>query len=252
MEDNMQQKYEKYMNATKVERIYTRRGDDSIYVDGTIAIDDRIVDYTLEIEDVWLEGIYNITVDEDGYSFRFRQFGNERDVNKREIYISDDEMAGYLNVSEGYNESDITSPLIAKLVDDSDYIYNAIIDRAIEYGENDRETHLLWVQFYFATYCYDDNFATYYYDNTKLEITNVKKIGTRYEGRFSVLDVNFRFVYEEDEQWYEITKLAYEDDPFEAWDDFEEYLGRARDYIWSKIHHYIADLEKENAPDENI
>lgn len=38
MEDNMQQKYEKYMNATKVERIYTRRGDDSIYVDGTIAI----------------------------------------------------------------------------------------------------------------------------------------------------------------------------------------------------------------------
>lgn len=75
-------------------------------------------------------------------------------------------MAGYLNVSEGYNESDITSPLIAKLVDDSDYIYNAIIARAIEYGENDRETHLLWVQFYFATY---------YYDNTKLEITNVKK-----------------------------------------------------------------------------
>ena len=164
-------------------RIYTRRGDDSIYVDGTIAIDDRIVDYTLEIEDVWFEGIYNITVDEDGYSFRFRQFGNERDVNKREIYISDDEMAGYLNVSEGYNESDITSPLIAKLVDDSDYIYNAIIDRAIEYGENDRETHLLWVQFYFATYCYDDNFATYYYDNTKLEITNVKKaycIGASY------------------------------------------------------------------------
>lgn len=46
MEDNMQQKYEKYMNATKVERIYTRRGDDSIYVDGTIAIDDRIVDYS--------------------------------------------------------------------------------------------------------------------------------------------------------------------------------------------------------------
>ncbi len=45
---------------------------------------------------------------------------------------------------------------------------------------------------------------------------------------------------------------AYEDDPFEAWDDFEEYLGSARDYIWSKIHHYIADLEKENAPDENI
>lgn len=217
-----------------------------------IIADYKYVEYTLEIEDVWFEGIYNITVDEDGYSFRFRQFGNERDVNKREIYISDDEMAGYLNVSEGYNESDITSPLIAKLVDDSDYIYNAIIDRAIEYGENDRETHLLWVQFYFATYCYDDNFATYYYDNTKLEITNVKKIGTRYEGRFSVLDVNFRFVYEEDEQWYEITKLAYEDDPFEAWDDFEEYLGRARDYIWSKIHHYIADLEKENAPDENI
>lgn len=87
MEDNMQQKYEKYMNATKVERIYTRRGDDSIYVDGTIAIDDRIVDYTLEIEDVWFEGIYNITVDEDGYSFRFRQFGNERDVNKRDIYM---------------------------------------------------------------------------------------------------------------------------------------------------------------------
>lgn len=69
-------------------------------------------------------------------------------MNKRDIYISDDEMAGYLNVSEGYNESDITSPLIAKLVDDSDYIYNAIIARAIEYGENDRETHLLWVQFY--------------------------------------------------------------------------------------------------------
>ena len=131
MEDNMQQKYEKYMNATKVERIYTRRGDDSIYVDVTISIDARIVDYTLEIEDVWFEGIYNITVDEDGYSFRFRQFGNERDVNKRDIYISDDEMAGYLNVSEGYNESDITSPLIAKLVDDSDYIYNAIIARAI-------------------------------------------------------------------------------------------------------------------------
>lgn len=184
MEDNMQQKYEKYMNATKVERIYTRRGDDSIYVDGTIAIDDRIVDHTLEIEDVWFEGIYNITVDEDGYSFRFRQFGNERDVNKREIYISDDEMAGYLNVSEGYNESDITSPLIAKVVDDSDYIYNAIIDRAIEYGENDRETHLLWVQFYFATYCYDDNFATYYYDNTKLEITNVKKSALGMRGVF--------------------------------------------------------------------
>lgn len=46
MEDNMQQKYEKYMNATKVERIYTRRGDDSIYVDSP-AKRDSTADRTL-------------------------------------------------------------------------------------------------------------------------------------------------------------------------------------------------------------